>query len=106
MAVRYTSDQLLKAYLACRGTLLGYEEERLVDQKYDKPCGRKAFEEDKLLFILFCIEHLDHYDSDSDKELIISKANRLGKNAAGTVSDEDLEAFASTEKGTTIAAFI
>jgi len=105
VAVRYTSTQLAKAYLSARKVLLDNEQTRIDNSIYDNvPCYTN--EGSKILFLLFCVENLDHLASDTDKEKLISKLNQIGKNYPGSISDTEASDFLTTEKGTLLASYL
>jgi hypothetical protein len=105
VAVRYSTEQLAKTYLSLRQVITTSEQERVTNLQYDTvSCETKGL--DKVLFLLFVIENLDHIETDSEKEEVISYANRLGKNTIDSFSDTEVGTFLLTTKGILISSLL
>lgn len=50
------------------------------------------------------MENIDHLDSDSEKDILISKTMAAGKFAPGLISDGTATTFEATVKGTEMVA--
>ena len=99
MAVSYSQTQILSAYLAGRKRLLEYEQEKIDDAKIGKPCTCDDKEQRKIIFLLFCVENLDHITVDADKDNVISKLITAGKQSKYLISSAEIAAFELTDKG-------
>lgn len=82
--------------------MLTYESDKNAQALSDIPCTKYDGEQIKALFLLWCLENVDHLDSDSEIDLLIEKVARCGKYAPGLISDSAATAFAATDKGSTI----
>jgi hypothetical protein len=76
--------------------MLTDEQEKITESKSDFPCQCKN---EKALFLLFCLENLDHIESDSDKDVVISKSMKEGQYTPSSISDSAVALFAATDKG-------
>lgn len=104
MAVNYTTTQLSKAYLSSRYQLGVYLETTQTKALTGFPCECTQKEESKILFLLFCLENIDHLTEDTEKDLLISKAMTAGKLATGVVTTAQVTTFEATAKGAGIIA--
>jgi hypothetical protein len=99
VAVKYTTEQYIKSYLAVDKAICTLIEEQYAQMKYDLPCT--SYEENikKGLFLKFALENIEcHENGDQDK--LISIANRFSKNCGDCViSAEEISAFISSGKG-------
>lgn len=99
MAVKYTTEQYIKSYLAVDKAICTLIEEQYAQMKYDLPCASYETNIKKGLFLKFALENIDcHEDTDQDK--LISIANRFSKNCGDCViTPEEIAAFISGSKG-------
>jgi len=99
VAVKYSTEQYIKAYLAVDKTICTLIEEQYADMKYDKPC--KSYESNikKGLFLKFALENIE-CNEDIEQDKLISIANRYSKNCGDCViSAAEIAAFVGTAGG-------
>jgi hypothetical protein len=99
VAVKYTTEQYIKAYLAVDKAICTLIEQQYAEMKYDMPC--KSYESNikKGLFLKFALENIA-CNEDTDQDKLISIANRFSKNCGDCViSDAEIAAFVGTPEG-------
>ena len=100
--VYVTLYSFLETYLAVRKAIVANEKIISNAMKYDKPCCQKQSEQNKGLFILWCLENINCYGDQIDK--MISVANRWAKNCGDcSVSESEINAFLETDLGNSLA---
>ena len=88
----------LGTYLSVRKTIVANEKKIYDAKKYDAPCCSLEKNQQKGLFLLWCLENIACYDENQDK--VISVANRWSKNCGDcSVTQAEIEDFMETEKG-------
>jgi hypothetical protein len=99
VAVKYSTEQYIKAYLAVDKAICTLIEEQYANMKYDLPC--KSYESNikKGLFLKFALENIE-CNEDVDQDKLISIANRYSKNCGDCViTAEEIAAFVGTPEG-------
>lgn len=79
--------------------MLTYESDKNTQALSDMPCHKYDSEQEKALFLLWCLENADHLSSDSERDILIEKVARCGKYAPGLITDSAATTFAATTKG-------
>ena len=90
----------LRTYLAVRKAIVAYDNQRLTNEKYDKPCCDVDKQIKKGLFLLWCLENINCYIVDGTLEKFISICNRYAKNCGDcSVTQAEIETFMDDDLG-------
>lgn len=92
--MRYTNTEIARTILRARNYIIEQDQQRLIDAKYDIPCCSYEENISKTQFLIFAIENIDAFTTDTEKEKIISKLNRFARNSD---SELDATAFLATD---------
>lgn len=93
-----TLNSYVSTFLALRKALVVNEENIQNAAKYDKPCCKLEKEQQKGLFLLWCMEKIQCYQENADK--FISVANRWAKNCGDcSVTTQEIDDFLTSEEG-------
>lgn len=104
MAVRYSATDIAKAYLGVRKKILELENDFYVRVKDDLVCRNNKYIKIGL-FLLFVASAGYAFDSDTEKETIVSKMFGYHGNPKHWVSDQEAQDFISTDEGTVIVNY-
>jgi hypothetical protein len=90
----------LRTYLAVRKAIVAYDNQRLINEKYDKPCCDLEKKIKKGIFLLWCLESIDCYIVENTADKFLSICNRYAKNCGDcSVTQAEIETFMDDDFG-------